>query len=204
MQKVLEIIHQSVCAALTAKTWIIMACIVTLLQEYYSNNHFTCSPVQSFFCKRSCVKAESGFYSRYFLLPMKKWWAEAHSRFQSNYAPLTGFCWWNWKALTFQIAPHHRTFLRFAFEGVAYQYTVQAIRTVSGPPHFYESAWIQLFPLWGRWESTWLVLAWWTNTSMNFSLTGCCCTVTLSVFDWKSIWPRAFCLPAIIYAHAIP
>ncbi len=37
-----------------------------------------------------------------------------------------------------QLAPHHRRFLRFAFEGVAYQYTVLPFGAVPGSPHFYE------------------------------------------------------------------
>ncbi len=50
-----------------------------------------------------------------------------------------------------QIAPpHHRQFLRFAFEGVAYQYTVSGCLWL---PALLPSAWTQLFPLWGRWES---------------------------------------------------
>ncbi len=42
-----------------------------IIQTSVQNNHFTCSPVQSakFSCKRSCVKAESCFYSRYFFVP---------------------------------------------------------------------------------------------------------------------------------------
>ncbi|KAL0192436.1 hypothetical protein M9458_010732, partial [Cirrhinus mrigala] len=58
------------------------------------------------------AQSESGFYSRYFLVPKKD-----------------GGDWFLSLGLKdayfhIQIAPHHRRFLRFAFEGVAYQYTV--------------------------------------------------------------------------------
>ncbi len=45
-----------------------------------------------------------------------------------------------------QIAPHHRRFLRFAFEGVAYQYTVLPFG-LSLAPRTLRSAWTRLFPL---------------------------------------------------------
>ncbi len=44
-----------------------------------------------------------------------------------------------------QIAPHHRRFLRFAFEGVAYQYTVLPFG-LSLPPVLLRSAWKCSFP----------------------------------------------------------
>ncbi len=48
------------------------------------------------------------------------------SRSSRRFAQRTGSVLWNLKDAYFhiQIAPHHRRFLRFAFEGVAYQYTV--------------------------------------------------------------------------------
>ncbi len=87
--------------------------------------------------------SESGFYSRYFLFPKKDGslrpildlrclnHALMRRPFSMKQIPSqirTGdwFCSLDLKDAYFhiQIAPHHRRFLRFAFEGVAYQYTV--------------------------------------------------------------------------------
>ncbi len=51
-----------------------------------------------------------------------------------------------------QIAPHHRRFLRFAFEGVAYQYTYLPLDCL-WPLELLKSAWMRLFPLKDKWES---------------------------------------------------
>ncbi len=90
--------------------------------------------------------SESGFYSRYFLVPKKDGGLRpildlrrpnhAHTRrpfrmimlkqILSQIRTEDWFCSLDLKDAYFhiQIAPHHRRFLRFAFEGVAYQYTV--------------------------------------------------------------------------------
>ncbi len=50
-------------------------------------------------------------------------WSRSSRRFPQG----TGYFLWTWKRTRYfhiQIAPHHRWFLRFAFKGVAYQYTV--------------------------------------------------------------------------------
>ncbi len=104
--------------------------------------------------------SESGFYSRLLPRPQKGWRPPAHPRSQTpesrpHETPFrmitlkqilsqirTGdwFCSLDLKDAYFhiQIAPHHRRFLRFAFEGVAYQYTGPTLWAVSGPPYFYE------------------------------------------------------------------
>ncbi len=86
--------------------------------------------------------SESGFYSRYFLVPKKDGGLRPildlrrlnHALMRRPFRMImlkqirTGdwFCSLDLKDTYFhiQIAPHHRRFLRFAFEGVAYQYTV--------------------------------------------------------------------------------
>ncbi len=90
--------------------------------------------------------SESGFYSRYFLVPKKDGGLRPildlrrlnHALMRRPFRMImlkqilsqicTGdwFCSLDLKDAYFhiQIAPHHRRFLRFAFEGVAYQYTV--------------------------------------------------------------------------------
>ncbi len=89
---------------------------------------------------------ESGFYSRYFLVPKKDGGLRPildlrrlnHALMRRPFRMITlkqilsqirtgdWFCSLDLKDAYFhiQIAPHHRRFLRFAFEGVAYQYTV--------------------------------------------------------------------------------
>ncbi len=88
----------------------------------------------------------SGFYSRYFLVPKKDGGLRPildlrclnHALMRRPFRMITlkqilshiptedWFCSLDLKDAYFhiQIAPHHRRFLRFAFEGVAYQYTV--------------------------------------------------------------------------------
>ncbi len=90
--------------------------------------------------------SESGFYSRYFLVPKKDVGLRPildlrrlnHALMRRPFRMITlkqilsqirtgdWFCSLHLKDAYFhiQIAPHHRRFLRFAFEGVAYQYTV--------------------------------------------------------------------------------
>ncbi len=90
--------------------------------------------------------SESGFYSRYFLVPKKDGGLRPildlrrlnHALMRWPFRMITlkqilsqictedWFCSLDLKDAYFhiQIAPHHRRFLRFAFEGVAYQYTV--------------------------------------------------------------------------------
>ncbi len=90
--------------------------------------------------------SESGFYSRYFLIPKKDGGLRPildlrrlnHALMRRPFRMITlkqilsqirtedWFCSLDLKDAYFhiQIAPHHRRFLRFAFEGVAYQYTV--------------------------------------------------------------------------------
>ncbi len=90
--------------------------------------------------------SESGFYSRYFLVPKKDGGLRPildlrrlnHALMRRPFRMITlkqilsqirtedWFCSLDLKDPYFhiQIAPHHRRFLRFAFEGVAYQYTV--------------------------------------------------------------------------------
>ncbi|KAI2664298.1 Transposon Ty3-G Gag-Pol polyprotein [Labeo rohita] len=73
------------------------------------------------------AQSDSGFYSRYFLVPKKdgtlrpildlRRLNQAVQDVNSEADPLA-------RSLRGLIAPHHRRFLRFAFEGVAYQYTV--------------------------------------------------------------------------------
>ncbi len=90
--------------------------------------------------------SESGFYSRYFHVPKKDGGLRPildlrhlnHALMRRPFRMITlkqifsqirtedWFCSLDLKDAYFhiQIAPHHRRFLRFAFEGVAYQYTV--------------------------------------------------------------------------------
>ncbi len=90
--------------------------------------------------------SESGFYSRYFLVPKKDGGLRPildlrclnHALMRRPFRMITlkqilsqirtgdWFCSLDLKDAYFhiQIAPHHRRFLRFAFEGVAYQYAV--------------------------------------------------------------------------------
>ncbi len=90
--------------------------------------------------------SESGFYSRYFLVPKKDGGLRPildlrrlnHALMRRPFRMITlkqilsQICTEDWFCsldlkdayIHIQIAPHHRRFLRFAFEGVAYQYTV--------------------------------------------------------------------------------
>ncbi len=85
----------------------------------------------------SPAQSESGIYKPLLPHPQEGWWSKTHSRSQtselrlykqivSQICPAYWFFSLDLKDAYFhvQIAPHHRRFLRFAFEGVAYQYTV--------------------------------------------------------------------------------
>ncbi len=104
--------------------------------------------------------SESGFYSRYFLVPKKDGGLRPildlrrlnHALMRRPFRMITlkqilsqirtedWFCSLDLKDAYFhiQIAPHHRRFLRFAFEGVAYQYTVLPFGLYLAPLYFYE------------------------------------------------------------------
>ncbi|MGL4478214.1 MAG: reverse transcriptase domain-containing protein, partial [Aeromonas veronii] len=100
-----------------------------------------------------------GFYSRYFLVPKKKdgglrpildlrllnlslikqkFRMLTLSQILSQICPEDWFCSLDLKDAYFHIqrAPQHRRFLRFAFEGVAYQYTVLPFRLSLAPRTF--------------------------------------------------------------------
>ena len=103
-------------------------------------------------------ESESGFYSRYFLVPKKdgglrpildlrllnlslmrrKFKMLTLKQILAQICPEDWFCSLDLKDAYFhiQIAPHHRRFLRFAFEGVAYQYTVLLFRLSLAPCTF--------------------------------------------------------------------
>ncbi len=92
------------------------------------------------------AQSESGFYSRYFLIPKKDGGLRPilslrllnHALMKRLFRIITlkqilaQICPGDWFMLLdlkdtyfhIQVAPHHRRFLRFAFEGVAYQYKV--------------------------------------------------------------------------------
>ncbi len=139
-----------------------------------NNAHILWSEVQTLLAEKAMqtvplANSESGFYSRYFLVPKKDGGLRPildHRHLnRSLMRPLFKMLtlkqiiaqigpedWFlsvdlNDASFHIQIARHHRPFLRFAFEGVAYQYTV--LQTVSGPTHFYGIA--PLFPLRQMW-----------------------------------------------------
>ncbi len=106
------------------------------------------------------AQSESGFYSRYFLVPKKDGVLRPildlrclnHALMRRLFRMITlkqilsqirtgdWFFSLDLKDAHFhiQITPHHIRFLRFAFEGVAYSVHGPSLCTVSGPPHFYE------------------------------------------------------------------
>ncbi len=55
-----------------------------------------------------------------------------------------------------QVAPYHRRFLRFAFDGVAYQYKVLPFGLSLAPALLHDS-WMRLSPLCDRWESAYSI-----------------------------------------------
>ncbi len=76
---------------------------------------------------------ESGFYSRYFVVPKRDRGAPPNSRSQTHQQSALQTSVQDDNAETYalkdayfhiQIAPHHRRFLRFALEGTAFQYSV--------------------------------------------------------------------------------
>ncbi len=99
-------------------------------------------------------KLESGFYSRYFVVPKSILDLRSINRalckrpfrmitlkqILAQIRPGDWFASMDLKDAYFhiQIAPHHRRFLRFAFEGTAYQYSVLH--------SLVQSAWMQHFP----------------------------------------------------------
>ncbi len=102
---------------------------------------------------------ESGFYSRYFLVPKKDGSLQPildlrllnYALMKRSFRMITlkqilpQICPGDWfmsldlKDTYFhiQVAPYHRRFLRFAFEGLAYQYKVLLFGLSLAPPHFY-------------------------------------------------------------------
>ncbi len=118
--------------------------------------------------------SESGFYSRYFLIPRKDGGLRPildlrrlnHALMRRPFRMITlkqilsqirtgdWFCSLDLKDAYFhiQIAPHHRRFLRFAFEGVAYQYTVLPFG-LSLAPRTFTKCMDAALSLWDRWES---------------------------------------------------
>ncbi len=113
--------------------------------------------------------SESGFYSRYFLVPKKDGGLRPildlrrlnHALMRRPFRMITlkqilsqictgdWFCSLDLKDAYFhiQIAPHHRRFLRFAFEGVAYQYTVLPFGLSLAPRTFMKCMDAALSPL---------------------------------------------------------
>ncbi len=111
----------------------------------------------------------SGFYSRYFLVPKKDGGLRPildlrrlnHALMRRPFRMITlkqilshiptedWFCSLDLKDAYFhiQIAPHHRRFLRFAFEGVAYQYTVLPFGLSMAPRTFTKCMDAALSPL---------------------------------------------------------
>ncbi len=113
--------------------------------------------------------SKSGFYSRYFLVPKKDGGLQPildlrrlnHALMRRPFRMITlmqilsqirtgdWFCSVDLKDAYFhiQIAPHHRRFLRFAFEGVAYQYTVLPFGLSLAPHTFTKCMDVALSPL---------------------------------------------------------
>ncbi|KAL0161520.1 hypothetical protein M9458_045245, partial [Cirrhinus mrigala] len=133
------------------------------------------------------AQSESGFYSRYFLVPKKDGGLRpildlrhlnralmkrpfkmlTLKQILSHVRPGDWFLSLDLKDAYFhiQIAPHHRRFLRFAFEGVAYQYTVLPFGLSLAPRTFTKCMDAALVPLRQKgirvlnYLDDWLVLA---------------------------------------------
>ncbi|KAI2662214.1 ORF V: Enzymatic polyprotein [Labeo rohita] len=133
------------------------------------------------------AQSESGFYSRYFLVPKKDGGLRpildlrhlnralmkrpfkmlTLKQILSHVRPGDWFLSLDLKDTYFhiQIVPHHRRFLRFAFEGVAYQYTVLPFGLSLAPCTFTKCMDAALFPLRQKgihilnYLDDWLVLA---------------------------------------------
>ncbi|KAL0173136.1 hypothetical protein M9458_033447, partial [Cirrhinus mrigala] len=133
------------------------------------------------------AQSESGFYSRYFLVPKKDGGLRpildlrhlnqalmkrpfkmlTLKQILSHVRPGDWFLSLDLKDAYFhiQIAPHHRRFLRFAFEGVAYQYTVLPFALSLAPRTFTKCMDAALLPLRQKgirilnYLDDWLVLA---------------------------------------------
>ncbi len=105
------------------------------------------------------AQSELGFYSRYFLVPKKdgglrpildlRRLNHALNRSSRQIRPENLFFSLDLKDAYFhiQIAPHHRRFLRFAFKGVAYQYTVLPFGLSLAPRTFTKCIYAALSPL---------------------------------------------------------
>jgi hypothetical protein len=115
------------------------------------------------------AQSESGFYSRYFLIPKKDgglrpildlrrlnralmrrpFRMTTVKQILAQIRPGDWFFSLDLKDAYFhiQIAPHHRRFLRFAFEGVAYQYTVLPFGLALAPRTFSKCIDAALSPL---------------------------------------------------------
>ncbi len=98
--------------------------------------------------------------------PKEEWWSKTHSRSQTSESrlyemaiqddyieadPLTNiprglviFDGSERRFISHPDSPHHRRFLRFAFEGVAYKHTVLPFRLSLAPCTFLRSTWIPL------------------------------------------------------------
>ncbi len=115
------------------------------------------------------AQSESGFYSLYLLVPKKGWRPPAHPRSQTpesrpheeivqddhaeadplanSHRGLVLFSGPERRILSHPDSPHHRRFLWFAFEGVAYQYTVLPLDCLCPPPTFTKCMDVALSPL---------------------------------------------------------
>ncbi len=115
------------------------------------------------------AQSESGFYSRYFLVPKKDGGLRPildlrllnYALMKRSFRMITlkqillQICPRDWfmsldlKDMYFyiQVAPYHRLFLRFAFEGVAYQYKVLPFGLSLAPRTFTRCMDAALFPL---------------------------------------------------------
>ncbi|KAL0152776.1 hypothetical protein M9458_052499 [Cirrhinus mrigala] len=154
--------------------------------------HVLCSEVMNLLEKGAVevvhpAQSESGFYSRYFLVPKKDGGLRPildlrhlnRALMKQPFKMITlkqilshirtgdWFFSLDLKDAYFhiQIAPHHRRFLRFAFEGVAYQYTVLPFGLSLAPRTFMKCTDVALSPLRQRgirilnYLDDWLVLA---------------------------------------------
>ncbi len=94
------------------------------------------------------ILSRSGFYSHYFLVPKKDGGLRPILALRSSrkYAQGTG-SFLKDAYFHIQIAPHHRLFIRFAFEGAAYQYMVLPFALSLAPRTFTKCMDAALSPL---------------------------------------------------------